>query len=206
MKTLAALATAALLAVPLAQQDTGTPGHMAVESGQHCPAMTGGSSAAMILKQKDALDLTEDQVRQLQELDHESAGPHMSAAMAAWQGANDLLDADQPDLKAYEARLREAADHMVNNHTAMAAASVAAREILTAEQLQILADLPTHGHAMGMMDGGMMGDGMMGAGTMHGEGAGSGTGCPMMGGTSGPAGMGSMDDVTPTIELQGTAG
>ena len=62
MKTLAALATAALLAVPLAQQNTDAPGPMAMQAGQHCPGMTGGSSAAMIQNQKDALDLTEDQV------------------------------------------------------------------------------------------------------------------------------------------------
>lgn len=206
MKTLAALATAALLAVPLAQQNADAPGPMAMQAGQHCPGMAAGSSAAMILEQKDALDLTEDQVRQLQELDNKAAGPHMSAAMAAWQGARDLLDADQPDLEAYEARLREAADHMVQSHTAMAAAGVAAREVLTPEQREVLADLPTQRHGMGMMQGGMMGDGMMGAGTMHGDAVGSGNGCPMMGGTSGTGGMGSMDDATPSIELHGTAG
>lgn len=83
--------------------------------------------------------------------------------------ASELLDSDSPDLAAYEARLREATDHMVQAYTAMARASVEARQLLTPEQRDRLSVARQMIHQMrpGTMGGGMMGNGMMSRGMVH---------------------------------------
>jgi Spy/CpxP family protein refolding chaperone len=136
-----------------------------------CMAMMGGPSAAMILMHHQDLALTDGQVQRLRTLaarDSTTATPHMRAAMAAHASAAAILRAASPDFAAYEARLRDAANHAIEGHVAMARTAVEARNVLTAEQRTRLQAL----HARMMGQG--MGTGAMGSGMM--------TGCPMMGG------------------------
>lgn len=143
------------------------------EGMQHCAGMMGGMSAATALQHRTELNLSSDQVNRLESIQAEgraAAQPHMEQAMEARADANRILEADQPDLGAHEAALTEAADHMVQAHTAMAATATRARSVLSAEQREKLDNLP---HATGAMMQGMdhgqhgnhgaMQDGAMGA-------------------------------------------
>lgn len=97
---------------------------------------------AMILGLEESLELTDDQVARLEAL-HESAQTemrqHRMQGMQTMRSAQELLEGESPDLSAYEERLREAANHMVLAHTAMARAGVDARALLTPEQRERLA-------------------------------------------------------------------
>lgn len=94
-----------------------------------------------------------------------------------------MLEADQPDLGAYEVALAEAADHMVQAHTAMAANMTEARAVLTAEQREKLAEFSDE---MSGMMGGMGHDGdAMHQGMQH-SGMGGMMDCPLMQGLSEP--------------------
>ena len=97
---------------------------------------------AMLLRLEESLELTHDQVARLEAL-HESARTemrqHMMQGMQTMRSAQELLDGDSPEFSDYEARLREAANHMVLAHTAMARAAVDARALLTPEQQERLA-------------------------------------------------------------------
>lgn len=121
--------------------------------------MAGGP--AMILRLEESLELTDDQVERLEAI-RESARSgmrqHMMQGMQSMQAAQELLAGDSPDLDAYEERLREAANHMVLAHTAMAGATVEARGLLTPEQRERLALARRMMQEMrgGMMQGSMM--------------------------------------------------
>ncbi|MEX2465528.1 MAG: Spy/CpxP family protein refolding chaperone [Gemmatimonadota bacterium] len=117
---------------------------------------TGGPGPAMILRMREALDLTEDQVARLEEIrsGQEGQQPHMDAAMQAHREAAEALTGDAPDFETYEASIREAADAMVRMHVEAARAAVAAREVLSQEQHETL-----RGIGMGMMRSQMMGPG-----------------------------------------------
>lgn len=191
MKALSIIAVGALLAsAPVAAQQQGHQGAHQAQAGEHgamhhCAAMMGGPHPQMLLNHGEALGLTSDQVGQLEALRDEAketAMPHMQPAMQAHGEAADLLKADSPDFQAYEAKLREAADHMVRAHAGMARVGVQARQVLTEEQH---AELEKLGSAKGMMRGGQHGMEMGEGG--HGAMAGGGMagmmmmmGCPMM--------------------------
>jgi Spy/CpxP family protein refolding chaperone len=102
--------------------------------------MAGGP--AMILGLKESLELTDDQVERLEAL-RESAQSgmrqHMMQGMQTMHASQELLAGESPDVAAYEERLREAANHMVLAHTAMARAAVEARGLLTTQQQDRLA-------------------------------------------------------------------
>jgi Spy/CpxP family protein refolding chaperone len=176
-----AMATAALLvSVPLAaqqhdhQRHGDQPRHEMGMMGEHCMKMMGGPPPAMLLHHQEELDLSADQIRRIERLQAEADGAaYMGAVMAAHREAAELLQADQPDLAAYEAKLREGAEHMIRAHTQMARTVVEARGILTPEQHQKVAGLAHgaagHGHGHGAM-GGEGHQGMMGM-----------MPCPMMG-------------------------
>lgn len=169
-----------LMAAPAAAQGHGQHGQQAEGQGMHgmqgmhagmqC-AMMGGAGPAAILEHGEHLGLTADQVSRLEALrDRASmtARPHMEQAMAAHRQAAAAISADRPDLAAYEAALRAAADHAIQGHTAMAGIAVAARATLTADQRQQLKTMMAEmGEGAGMscmMD--MMG--MMGGHDQHG--------------------------------------
>lgn len=120
---------------------------------------------AMLLRLEESLELTDDQVARLEAL-HESAQTemrqHMMQGMQTMRSSHELLDGESPELSAYEARLREAANHMVLAHTAMARAAVDARALLTPEQQERLALARTMMEEMrGSMRKEMMMPGMM---------------------------------------------
>jgi Spy/CpxP family protein refolding chaperone len=195
MKALLIATAALLVSMPALAQQHNHPGqHEGHEQrmgmmAEHCPMM-GGAHPTMILRHAEHLGLSQDQVRRIEAIrDRAEVATHMQGAMAAHRQAAELLQAEQPDLAAYEARLRQAADHMVQAHTSMARTAVEARAILTPEQRASLAGM-AHG---------AMGHGAMGHGSGHGSGAmgeghaGMMMGCPMMGGqqtrTDGGAGQ-----------------
>jgi Spy/CpxP family protein refolding chaperone len=138
MRRTTLLAAAALLAAMPAAGQEGQHAMPMMQDPMHaCMAMMGGPPPAMLLHHREALGLTDDQVSRLEALgtqEGQPAMPHMQPAMQAHHAAAELLKADAPDFAAYEAKLREAADHMVLGHVAMARTAVAARQILTAEQ------------------------------------------------------------------------
>jgi Spy/CpxP family protein refolding chaperone len=184
MKVLA-MATAALLAsMPLTaqqhdhQRHSTQPQHQMGMAGAHCMKMMGGAPPAMLLQHRDELGLTSDQVQRLEALLRDARGAgHMSGAMAAHRQAAELLQSERPDLAAYEAKLREASEHMVQAHTSMARTVVQARAVLTPEQREQAAALDHGAMAHGQGHGMMRGEGHMGMmGMMS---------CPMMGATHG---------------------
>lgn len=191
MRKLSILAVAALLgSVPAAAQE-GHGQHQMPMQGQamqgmrHCTVMMGGPAPQMLLMHREALGLSADQVNRLETLQaraRETAMPHMRPAMQAHMAAAELLKGDSPDFQGYEARIREAADHMVRAHVAMARVAVEAGRVLTAEQQGRLDEL-----GRGMMGGGEHGmrggdHGQMEHGAMGGMAMGHMMGCMMMGG------------------------
>lgn len=162
---------------------------------QHCMAMMGGPHPQMLLHHAEELALTADQVSRLEALRDEAkqaAGAHMQPAMQAHMAAAKLLEGDAPDFAGYEARLGEAASHMVKAHVAVARVAVQAAALLTAEQRSELGGLGSGNGMMGGQMGGMMGGHGAGAGGGHRMGAAEGgagahdmgemmMGCMMMG-------------------------
>ena len=191
MRKLSIVAVAMLLGSAPAAAQEGHGQHQmpmqeqGMQGMRHCMAMMGGPPPQMLLQHREALGLSADQVTRLEALQaraRETAMPHMQPAMRTHMAAAELLKGDSPDFRAYEARIREAADHMVRAHVAMARVAVDAGRVLTAEQRGRLEEL-----GRGMMGGGehgMMGGGhgQMEHGAMDGMAMGSMMGCMMMGG------------------------
>lgn len=98
-----------------------------------------------------------ERLEALHEDAQEQMQQHMMQGMQTMRAAQELLNAESPDVDGYEERLREAANHMVLAHTAMARTAAEARELLTPEQRDRL-DLARS--MMQEMRGGGM-DGMM---------------------------------------------
>jgi Spy/CpxP family protein refolding chaperone len=122
-------------------------GMMQMMQGMHGQAgMMGGmmgmaGGPALMLRLQESLELSEDQVERLEALrDSAQAGmhSHMMQAMQSVSVAGEVLAAPSPDLEAYEAALREAADHVVVGHTVAAQVAVHARQVLNAEQRERL--------------------------------------------------------------------
>lgn len=197
MKTIGTLMVTALLATaPAAAQQHGHAQHGEKAAGQqgmagmqHCAHMMGGMTPAMVLSHGDHLDLSAAQVERLEALRDErmaESQAHMQQAMGAQSAAAEMLQDDEPDFGAYEARLRTAADHMVQAHTAMARSAVATRDVLTEEQRESLAGMTARMQHGGMQDGAMQHGGMNHGAMQHGQQGGMHHGmgmmnCPMMG-------------------------
>ncbi|MFW6205697.1 MAG: Spy/CpxP family protein refolding chaperone [Gemmatimonadota bacterium] len=188
-KTLAVLAALALMAAPAmaqghhgarADSSRGTgmmQGHPGMMQGGMMQMMHGqggmmmgmAMGPGMVLQLRESLELTDDQVTQLEALRDSAQATmrqHMMQGMQGMHAASESLSSDSPDLDAYETRLREAMNHMVLAHTAMAEAGVEARQVLTAEQRERLSLAREMMQEMrgGMMDRGMMNEGMMNQG------------------------------------------
>lgn len=145
MRARSIVAVAALVvAAPAAAQQHPMPG----PAMQQCMDMMGGPPAAVLLEHVEALGLTADQVSRLEVIRDQTqaaAREHMQPVRAAHMSAAELLRADSPDLDEYEDALEEAAEHMVAAHVAVVRASLAAREVLTAEQRSTLQTMrPLH--------------------------------------------------------------
>ena len=148
-------------------------GMMQMMHGQSGMMMGMAMGPGMVLRLQESLELTDDQVTQLETLRDSARSTmrqHMMQGMQVMHAASGMLSSDSPDLDAYETRLRQAADHMVLAHTAMARAAVAARQVLTPEQRERLSLARQMMHEM---QPGMMGRGMMDRGQMNQDGGGS---------------------------------
>lgn len=102
---------------------------------------TGGPGPMTLLRMRDTLSLTDEQVGQLEAIQQDfqtTIQAHMTAAMASHQAANEALSRESPDFDAYQQSLQAAANTMVQAHVAMARAAAEAREVLTPEQREQL--------------------------------------------------------------------
>lgn len=146
-------------------------------------AMMAGPHPMMILRHREALGLTDEQVGKLEALQERLAGTrtaHMEGMQALHRKLAEQATAPEMDLEAYESTLREAADQRVEMHMAMARAGREAREVLTPEQREKLRV------GLGFMRGTMeMMQGMERMGAAGGMAPMmEGMPCPMMGGAS----------------------
>ena len=146
--------------------------HMGPRHGMHGQAMMHGGMGmmmarpgpGMLLQLEGTLDLSGDQVAELEAMHaeaHEAMQSHHQAARQARERAHEAM-MGEADLAAFEAALQEAARHDVQAALAMARVHVRAGEVLTDEQR---ATLHTVMQGMREMHRGM---GEM----MHGEGQG----------------------------------
>ncbi len=145
--------------------------------------MMAGPGPAFILKQKEALNLSESQVQRLEALQKEQAQAreaHMKEVAPLHKQAVESLQGDKPDLARYESALKKLAEHHVKMQVEAAQLSQTTLEALTPEQrsnvrygMRLMQEMM----GGGMMQGGMMmqGGGMMGGGMM------GSIPCPMMG-------------------------
>lgn len=136
-----------VLAVLLAAKPAVAQDHQHPEEQDQADAMMGMmmqmmpgmmmASPAMILRLREPLGLTDEQVRRLEEIQartHDEHQRHMQAGMQSMREAAGILEADSPDLARYEVLFREGAGHHVPAHLAMARGIVEARAVLTPEQ------------------------------------------------------------------------
>jgi Spy/CpxP family protein refolding chaperone len=183
MRNFALALIVALAAAPAAAQvheHTTTDDAAPAQQGEHCALMMLGGAPIMgamhagphaALQQREALNLNAEQAASLQALQaemHAGVHGHLEAARTAQEDAAAMVAEGQFDAAAHEARLRAAADHVVQAQLAAAGVAAATQEILTAEQRAQLAT----GHAMmgGMDHGDMQHGGMDHSGMQHGEG------------------------------------
>jgi hypothetical protein len=113
----------------------------------------------MILRLKETLELTEDQVSQLETMHNEAQEAmhtHQQAAQQARMRAHQAMMGDAPDLDAFQTALQEAADHGVQAAMAMARVHTEAAGVLTdaqTEKLHTLMEAMQEMHeGQGMMD------------------------------------------------------
>ncbi|HUE97194.1 MAG TPA: Spy/CpxP family protein refolding chaperone [Longimicrobiaceae bacterium] len=151
----------------------GGGGMMGMMQGGGMDAMPGPE---MVLRLRDALALSDDQVRRIEEIQLRTHSEHhqrMQAGMHPSQAAAAILQGNSPDLEEYEDLLEQAAEHDVAASVALARGMVDTRAVLTADQLAKL-DV-----GIGMMHEMMRGPGMGGGGHgggRHGAGGGAGVG------------------------------
>ncbi len=133
--------------------------------------MMSSRGPSMILKQKEALELTEAQVQRLEALQKEvseAREAHMKEMSPVKKQVGEALEGDKPDLSRYESALKKVADGHVRMQVDMARFSEQALEVLTAEQRSNV----RYGMRLkgGMKCGEMMqGGGMMGGGSQQHE-------------------------------------
>jgi Spy/CpxP family protein refolding chaperone len=145
--------------------------------GKHAGGMMGmmssfGPSPSLILKQKEALKLTDSQVTQLEAIKEDigkARAAHMERAQPLKKQLTEVMKGESPDLSKYESALKKMAEEQVKMQVAMARFSQKALNVLNAEQRSNVR------YGMHLMRG-MMGGGMMKSG---------GQGCPMMGSMGG---------------------
>jgi Spy/CpxP family protein refolding chaperone len=122
---------------------------------------------AMLLRIREPLGLSADQVQRLEAIQRQADAAHrqhLEAAMPAMHQAMTGMDGDSPDLARIETAMRQGAEHHVAAHMAMVRAMVEARAVLTAEQrarlhaaMGMMHEMMRDHHPMGeMRPGGMM--------------------------------------------------
>jgi Spy/CpxP family protein refolding chaperone len=143
-------AGAVLTALPLQAQSAGhgNHGNHGAQAGQQAHGEHEGMDCKhddaahryapkMLLEHRDMLQLTAQQVQQLEALQarhHEDCQPRMQQVKAAEEAANAALLAATPDLAAFERYLRQAANLKVDCKVDMARTGQQAVALLTAQQ------------------------------------------------------------------------
>ena len=97
---------------------------------------------AMLIDHAQDLGLTSEQqakVTQLAQTSQASCEQHMQAAEASHKAAAAVLDGAHPDVAAYQSKLREVADHIIEAHVAVVKAGLEASAVLTPAQREKLA-------------------------------------------------------------------
>jgi len=191
-RTLTLVAVLALAATPVAgqrgQEQSGREGarEMRGMMGQDMDMMSMsrmmGRSPAMLLRRAERLGLDDTQRAELEEIEQRFQAEHkqhMEEAKSLHDAAAEALAATAPDWEAYGETLGAAAQHMAMAHVSMVRAGAEAKAVLTAEQLEMMADhsgmgmmgSEKPGHMEGMAEsGGMEGmSGMEGMKEMTGE-------------------------------------
>lgn len=109
--------------------------------GMGMMGMMATPTPTMLLHQREALALSEEQVERLEAL-HEgmagTRGEHMESMRAAHERLAEQARDPDLDLAAYESTLRSLADAHVGMHVEMARVGQQARDVLTAEQQEKL--------------------------------------------------------------------
>lgn len=148
--------------------------HQGMMQGHGMAMMMARPGPGMLLRLSGSLELTEDQVEQLESMHaeaHEAMEMHREAAAEARERAHEAIMGESADLGGFEAALQEAAEHNVQAMVAMAQVHVDAGEVLTDEQrskLETLTEAMHEMHGEGMHEG--MGQGMHeGRGMQHRE-------------------------------------
>ena len=117
----------------------GEGGGMMAMPGHDVMKKTMRLAPGRILKNGEALELTPDQVKQIEALAERASDGHaatMKSAMAAQQELKDLFDADSPDTAAVRAAAEKATTIHAGMHAQRIVAAAAVRSILSAEQLE----------------------------------------------------------------------
>jgi Spy/CpxP family protein refolding chaperone len=155
-----AIAAALLMAGPARAQSHQHGGTSAdTTSAMKCAMHEGGADHAtgpahrympeLLLKHASGLELTETQTAQLQQLQaahHEHCQTTSAAVRASEAAAAELLSAESPDMKRYEALLREAANLKVDCRLDMASMAQAAKSLLTAAQREHITHVSHSAH------------------------------------------------------------
>ncbi|MGD8867493.1 MAG: hypothetical protein PVI01_07675 [Gemmatimonadales bacterium] len=183
---LAAAAMLALPAVSVAQQGQ-YGGHMhqgqmqqgMMMNGAGRPMMMGMGMMGMwlqpgpqfMLDQKDALDLTGEQVQQLEKLQSDLSAArdnHVDRVAALRKDVNDALSGDQPDLDEYQSALESLANEYISMQVERARYSQKALAVLNDTQrsyvnfgMRMMDQMGEYMWRRGQMYGGMMHPGMM---------------------------------------------
>ncbi|MFQ5890071.1 MAG: Spy/CpxP family protein refolding chaperone [Gemmatimonadota bacterium] len=129
---------------------------------------TMGPSAAMILKQKEALELTDSQVQRLEEIQKESAearGARTARVSALREQLMEVQNGDDPDLSRVESLLTDLADLHVQACMRSLRSGQRAMEVLTPEQrpkvrygMRMMREMMSECRQMDDDASGMMGD------------------------------------------------
>jgi Spy/CpxP family protein refolding chaperone len=112
-----------------------------------------------VLRAAEPLALTATQKTQLEAIQtrlQQTVAPQMEQLMAAHHKMSEIMQANQPDLNAYESTMKEAAGHMTAMHLAVVRAGLEARALLTPEQRNTLSKTTAMMHSMMCGQGGMM--------------------------------------------------
>jgi Spy/CpxP family protein refolding chaperone len=118
-----------------------------------------GPGPSLILKQKDALNLSDQQVERLKALQEEgrkTREAHVERIRSTRTELMEVMKSDKPDLSKYESALKKMADEHIKTQVTMARLSQNALKVLDAEQRS---NVRYGMRLMGGMTGGMMGSG-----------------------------------------------
>jgi hypothetical protein len=121
-----------------AGQAMGGMQHAAGAAAEHgMEGMEHPVTPTMLLHHAQEIGLTAEQQEKVSELartSQASCEQHLEAAAGSHKAAAALLGQDSPDVAAYQARLRETLDHILQGHVAVIKAGIEAKALLAPDQ------------------------------------------------------------------------